>query len=170
MDHRLEHLGCSDHRTTSGDATTDDFFLQVRKFLDGKLRAEITASNHYCIGDFHDGRQVLNCGASLNFRDDHRAARCRFCSDSSNIVSRTNERERNHVDTNFDKSVEETKILWSWCRYAKPVRRNMNTWTTSQVSAVVDPNAEMVSLSSERHHLHGAIAEDQLITFMNVGQ
>jgi hypothetical protein len=85
-------------------------------------------------------------------------------------VSRTNERERNHVNTNFDKGVEETKVLWSWGCYTKPVRRNMNSWSACQVPTVVDPNAEMISLSSERHHLHGAIAEHQLITFMNVGQ
>jgi hypothetical protein len=38
------------------------------------------------------------------------------------------------------------------------------------VSAVVDANTEMVSLSSKRQDLHGSISEHQLVTFVNVSQ
>ena len=38
----------------------------MREFLDGKLRAEIAASDHHCIGDLNDGGQILNCSASFS--------------------------------------------------------------------------------------------------------
>jgi hypothetical protein len=64
-------------------------------------------------------------------------------------MSRSHEREGNHVDTNLDKGVEETKVFWCRRRYTKPVGRDMNTWSTGEMSAVIDSNTEMISLSSE---------------------
>jgi hypothetical protein len=46
----------------------------------------------------------------------------------------------------------------------------VNTWSPGEVSAVVDANTEMVSLSSKRQDLHGSITEHQLVTFVNVSQ
>jgi hypothetical protein len=64
-------------------------------------------------------------------------------------MSRTNKREGDHVDTNFDKRVKEAKVFWRRCRYTKSVGWNMNTWSTGEVSAVIDSDSEMVSLTSE---------------------
>jgi hypothetical protein len=46
----------------------------------------------------------------------------------------------------------------------------VNAWSPGEVSAVVDPNPEMVPLSSKRQDLHGSITEHQLVTFVNVSQ
>jgi hypothetical protein len=170
MNHRFEHLRRCDHRAPSSDASANDLFLQVREFLDGKLGAEVAAGDHYCVGDFHDGCQVLNRSTSFNLCNDHWTAWCRFGPDPANIMSGTNEGKSDHVDTNIDKCVKETEILWRRRRYTKPVRRNVNAWSPGKVSAVVDANTEMVSLSSKRQDLHGSISEHQLVTFVNVSQ
>ena len=116
--HRFQHLGSTDNWLTGQVRLSDQLLLDSQDFWGWDFDTQVTSGNHDSVSDLQDFVEVVNTLLVFNLDDDLDVLTVftQNFSDGQNILSGSDERSEDHVDTVFNTESQVSLVLFrqSW--------------------------------------------------------
>ena len=112
--HRVQHLGCRDHRLRRAVRRADDLLLDVRHLVSRHLHAQVATRHHHAVGRFDDVLEVLHRLGAFDLRDQAHALAAVLVEETPQLAHAlgvAHERGRYEVDILIDAEDEVGPIL-----------------------------------------------------------
>ena len=163
--HRLQHLCGANYRLASHVALRDHHLLRDEDLRCWNFDTKIATSNHDTISLLEYGIEVVYTLLVLNLRNDLNLFACltEDAADVLDVVSRSNERSKDHINLILDAKLEICNILLGQSWKINICARQVHTLLGGDLSTVERPDANGLII----HNLDDL---ERLDTIINVDQ
>ncbi len=170
IDHRLEHLGCDDHRLAEAQAALHDPPLNDRQVFHRAFDPEITARDQDDVSDLDHRVDLADGALTFDFRHDLRAAPGFFQDPSQlcEVFLLACETERDEIDAQFDAESHVDQILFGQGRKIHMHAGEIDVPTRAERARSQNCGANPVVPFFQHAHLHEAVIEENYVADRDV--